>query len=366
MVMLRSTIATTLLCAVLCGAVAGGAEYTYTYPPCAEGISCYTITTSAELTFDCGYVVNASNSISSKGFVYHMHGNDGLQSKAMFFDTMRQLGEVGYNSLACDARGYSPGAAPNTYDAYNYNNLQGDIFSIVDASGLSSATEGRFHVVAHDQGARVAWHAIAAGAGRERFLSFSSLSIPHADVFSDSLLSDSPDADQQEAAQYVRELVLPNSTTFDTGEVWDNVCLPNGYSSAEQCQRCLWWYNGAIDSGAMALAPMMDYQAGSVATLVGIPQEMVEANTQYSLDGVPQTVKVGRVDEFPVLYACGGQDGSDLCKEAFSDESAELIGNYSYLKLPTCGHDVVGCQVPGAAQELIDAIIRNIVLATDE
>ena len=112
MVMLRSTIATTLLCAVLCGAVAGGAEYTYTYPPCAEGISCYTITTSAELTFDCGYVVNASNSISSKGFVYHMHGNDGLQSKAMFFDTMRQLGEVGYNSLACDARGYSPGAAP--------------------------------------------------------------------------------------------------------------------------------------------------------------------------------------------------------------------------------------------------------------
>ena len=94
MVMLRSTIATTLLCAVLCGAVAGGAEYTYTYPPCAEGISCYTITTSAELTFDCGYVVNASNSISSKGFVYHMHGNDGLQSKAMFFDTMRQLGEV--------------------------------------------------------------------------------------------------------------------------------------------------------------------------------------------------------------------------------------------------------------------------------
>ena len=343
------------------------------YPACDYGVTCFTVTPSDKpaLAFDCGYV-NATGNASAKGFVYHMHGNDGLESKAMFFETMRQLGQVGFTSLACDARGYSPGAAPDDYDAYNYNALQGDIFSIVDAvtGDLLSVPPrppvGRFHVVAHDQGARVAWHAIAAGAGRERFASFSTLSIPHADVFSDALLSESPDADQQEAAQYVRELVLPNSTTFDTGEVWDTVCRPNGYSSAEQCQRCLWWYNGAIDSGAMAMAPMMGYAPDSVATMVGIPQELVEEATQYPLDGVPQSVKVGRVDEFPVLYACGGTDASDLCKGAFSDESAELIGNYSYLKLPTCGHDVVGCQVPGAAQELIDAIIRNIVLATDE
>ena len=67
------------------------------------------------------------------------------------------------------------------------------------------------------------------------------------------------------------------------------------------------------------------------------------------------------VDEFPVLYACGGTDASDLCKEAFSDESAELIGDYSYLKLPTCGHDVLGCPDQTAAQQLIDAIIANIV-----
>jgi hypothetical protein len=115
------------------------------YPDCEQGVTCYTITPpdQPDFTFDCGYVPSSAD--KQHGFVYHMHGNDGLKSKAMFFETMRQLGRLGYASLSCDARGYSPKAAPDDYDAYHYDKLQSDIFSIVDASGYSSAYDGKVH-----------------------------------------------------------------------------------------------------------------------------------------------------------------------------------------------------------------------------
>jgi len=225
------------------------------YPACSDGITCYTITPSdkPELTFNCGYVASSLPGVgggtTTLGFAYHMHGNDGPQSKAMFFDTMLQLGPKGFASLACDARGYSPTAAPDDYDSYHYDKLQSDIFSIVDESGLSADFNNQFHLVAHDQGARVAWHAVAMGEGRKRFLSLSSLAIPHSDVFSSALMGDNTDADQQQAAQYVRQLVLPDSVTFDTNEIWTSVCSGQ-WDTPEDCQKTLWWYNGAIDAGA--------------------------------------------------------------------------------------------------------------------
>ena len=107
--------------------------------------------------------------------------------------------------------------------------------------------------MAHDQGTRVGWHSIATNITRPRLLSFTSLSIPHSDVFSDALLSDHPDADQQLAAQYVRMLVLPNSTMVQGETIFHKVCQSEGWDTPESCQPSLWWYNGAIDSGAMAL-----------------------------------------------------------------------------------------------------------------
>jgi hypothetical protein len=164
-------------------------------------------------------------------------------------------------------------------------------------------TGGKFHVVAHDQGARVSWHAIARGAGRSRFLSFASFSIPHSDVFSNALFGPNTNEQQQASAQYVRMLVLPNSTTVDEAQIYHKVCVPGGWPSVLDCQRTMWWYNGAINSGAMALAPDMPYSGASV--YVGIPRAVVQNLTQYPLDGVGQTAMVGDINEFPVLYACG-------------------------------------------------------------
>lgn len=264
-----------------------------TYPACASGLTCTTLTPrdQPELSFDCAFIQGQT---PTKGQVYFMHGNDGKQAKGMFFNMMLRLAALGFNGLSCDARGYSPNASPPNYDDYNYNMLTSDIFSLLDASGFTNQFNGTFHLVAHDQGARVSWHAFASHPEiRARILSFTSLSIPHSDVFSNALIGPTMNTAQASASQYVRMLVLPNSTLVDDERIYRIVCKSEHWVDRESCQRTLWWYNGAIDSGAMALAPLMA-QTGA-AKYVGIPQAMVQNLTQYPLEGVPQTVKeIGR------------------------------------------------------------------------
>jgi len=332
------------------------------YSACATGFTCGTISPVDKpgLSFRCAWI-RASD---EKGVVLYAHGNDGKRAKGMFFETMSQVAALGYTGLSCDQRGYSPGAAPDDMASYNYDVLASDLFSLMDASNFSAPYGGKFHMVAHDQGARVAWHAIAKGGsaseGRKRFLSFTSLSIPHSDVFSDALLGPSADYDAQVAQQYVRMLVLPNSTAVDNNQIYNVVCRSGGWTNISRCQKTLWWYNGGIDSGAMGLAPMEPY--GYIANYVGIPSTIVESLTQYPLTGVAQTVKVGYVSEFPVFYGCGEGDSSDLCKQEFGDQSKALIQDFSYLRSPDCGHDVLGCS---AQQQFIDGIIANIQSSTN-
>ena len=322
------------------------------YPACPDGLICIALSPADKpgLTFDCAYV----KPNNERGQVYHMHGNDGLLSKAMFAETMLQLAAKGFTSLACDQRGYSPKASPDQYAAYLYDTLVGDIFSIVDSFGFGL----KFHVVSHDQGARVAWHAIALGRGRQRFLSLASLSIPHADVFSDSLVGPNCDHDQQTASQYVRLLVLPNSTTIYDDTIFTRLCKSLGFTNPAACQKVLWWYNGAIDAGSMALAPLMPF--GPVAKSLGVPEDAVKNLTQYPIAGVAQTVRVGRVTELPVLYACGALDSADLCKQAFADESRALIANFSYTRLGACGHDILASECI-ERQAVIDGVLSNVL-----
>ena len=334
------------------------------YPNCPAGLKCSQVTPPDKptLTFDCAFAAPATDK-TIKGYVYCMHGNDGAKAKAMFAAVQLELADHGYASVSCDNRGYSPGASPNEYSAYNYDVLQTDIFSLVNATKMYNPTDGKFHMVAHDQGARVSWHAIAKGEGRRRFRSFTSLSIPHSDVFSDSLFGPNTQTDEQHAAQYVRILVLPNSTTVYSDALYHNFCTGSGWNNYDQCQHILWWYNGGIDSGAMALAPMLPY--GAIAKSLKIPESTVRALTQYNVSGVPQTVKVGPIKHFPVLFVCGENDGSDLCKgeagDYFQQGSEKLIANFTYLRMKSpCGHDVLGCSDKIQVDQLIGLILQNI------
>lgn len=337
------------------------------YPECPDGLTCGPLAPGdlPGMIFDCMTAPSTTGSVLGK--VYLMHGDDGMYSKAFWADTMLQLADHGYTSLACDGRGYSPGASPDDPKEYHYDIMADDILSLTNEAGFDTTFGGKFHVVAHDQGARIAWHAIARGLGRKHFLSFSSLSIPHADVFSDNVYGPNADNADQTAEQYLRQLVLVNSTTVNHNAIFSEFCPSLGFDTTLACQRSFWWYNGAVDSGAMAMAPLMPF-GKSIASKVNIPYAMVENLTQYPLDGVPQTVKVGTVSLFPVFFACGSEDTCDLCTQNVVTQTSQMITSEFTSVINACGHKLIDpdkCASATERQKVIDGIINNVQAGTD-
>ena len=326
------------------------------YPDCEPSMTCFQISPypslPGELIFDCA-AINASG--PSKGNVYLMHGNDGPRSKGMWALTMQSLAAHGYNSLACDQRGFSPGASPKDPAAYNYDLLVEDIVRITEAYFGKGA---KFHAVAHDQGARVGWHALALGPGRERYLSYSAMSEAHSDAFSDALYGPNPDPKQQLHFQYLRQFTLPNMSVLAYKEnIWHILCqAAKQYDTPEACQPAIWWYPGAVTSGNLAVQPF-NGSFGRIGQQIGIPGSYVIEHTPYPLEGVPQRTKVGMVTEVPVQYICGSSDYADLCTDRFRDGTAALVKTFNYLRLETCGHALCSPAKCPEYQTVIDGVV---------
>jgi pimeloyl-ACP methyl ester carboxylesterase len=96
--------------------------------------------------------------------------------------------------VAPDQRGYSPGARPDSVDAYRIELLVGDALGILDAFGVERA-----HVVGHDFGATVAWH--LAARVPERVARLTTVSVPHPGAIARALATDPR---QREAFGYIR------------------------------------------------------------------------------------------------------------------------------------------------------------------
>ncbi len=94
------------------------------------------------------------------------------ETSIMWQPLIEALAVKGYRVVAFDQRGYSPGARPEGVDAYALDGLVADVFAVADAAGFE-----RFHLVGHDWGSIVGWN--VAADGRDRVLSYVSLSIPH-------------------------------------------------------------------------------------------------------------------------------------------------------------------------------------------
>jgi len=328
------------------------------FPACVQGITCIQLFPyqDRDLFFDCA-VVNTT--ASPKGNVYFMHGNDGPYSKGMWSLMMQTLAGRGYNTLACDQRGYSPGASPYNVSDYNYDYLAQDLFALVDCH-FGAGTE--FHVVAHDQGSRVAFHSIAVSSARSRFASYTTLSIPHTDVFSDELFGPNQNPTQAINFQYLWALTLPGeSVKAYNASIYHSLCTAYGYTAPEACQTAIWWYTGAVESGALGMPPLTD-DWGPID--LGIPVSYVKEHTPYPLEGSPQRVKVGLVTEFPILYICGEHDTADVCNDQARNGSAELIANFSYMRVPGCGHDLTDPQGCRRYQDVIDATVQLIESVT--
>jgi pimeloyl-ACP methyl ester carboxylesterase len=103
------------------------------------------------------------------------------------------LAEAGYRAVAPDQRGYSPGARPDGVEQYATPRLEADVLAVADWFGGH-----RFHLVAHDWGAIVAWQ--VAGHYPERLHSLTILSVPHPAAFRRAI---SDDAEQKEKSGYM-------------------------------------------------------------------------------------------------------------------------------------------------------------------
>ncbi|MEY9935601.1 pimeloyl-ACP methyl ester carboxylesterase [Catenulispora sp. GP43] len=120
------------------------------------------------------------------------------QTSASWQATSRLLAADGLRTIALDQRGYSPGARPTEVAAYRVDRLVEDVVGLLDALHLPSA-----HLVGHDWGAIVAWH--AAVAHPDRFRTLTAVSVPHLRGFYEVLADPGPEGeDQRQRSAYVQ------------------------------------------------------------------------------------------------------------------------------------------------------------------
>jgi pimeloyl-ACP methyl ester carboxylesterase len=251
----------------------------------------------------------------------------------MYEPLMQTLANRDYKSVACDQRGYSKHARPGDVTDYNYNKLMSDVFAVAEAVFGGQ----KFHLVGHDHGAVLGWHTTGSTLGKERILSYSALSIPHIDAFSAGLFGPTADVEQQCASQYFTMFVQKDSSK----SIFCAMGLTSGFSSCDDFQKALWWYNGAMDAGVMSMPPLMSsgelwkHGCYGMASLRlawgGNPNEGYAAKTP-----------TGNIN-VPAFYVCGKSDSTILCNRPYALKTKDYCkAGYTYLEVD-CGHDVLGC-----------------------
>jgi pimeloyl-ACP methyl ester carboxylesterase len=97
------------------------------------------------------------------------------QDLTMWDEVRPPLHSAGFRTYAINQRGYSVGARPDDVAAYAMAECVADLVALLDVLGLPSV-----HLVGHDWGAVVAWHAAAGHGDRVRTLTAIAVPHPHA------------------------------------------------------------------------------------------------------------------------------------------------------------------------------------------
>ena len=121
------------------------------------------------------------------------------ETSIMWNPLIERATAAGMAAIAFDQRGYSPGARPESEQAYVMPELVEDLFSLADSLGVDE-----FHLVGHDWGAAVAWS--AAMLNEARLKSVTALSIPHLAAFAEAIAGD---PEQQRRSSYMAVFRTP-------------------------------------------------------------------------------------------------------------------------------------------------------------
>ena len=126
-----------------------------------------------------------------RGNVILLHGFP--ETSIMWIPLIEAVAQAGYQVVAFDQRGYSPGARPEETTAYTIEELAQDVLDVADVVGFET-----FHLVGHDWGSGVGWNLVLTEAARLK--TWTSLSIPHIASFGAAIAGD---ADQQQRSSYM-------------------------------------------------------------------------------------------------------------------------------------------------------------------
>ncbi|WP_405021609.1 alpha/beta hydrolase (plasmid) [Kitasatospora sp. NBC_00070] len=113
-------------------------------------------------------------------------------------DQLDSLAQAGFRAIAVDQRGYSPAARPAEVEDYAIGNMVADTLGFADSQGAE-----RFHLIAHDWGAMVAWS--LASARPERVISLGILSTPHPLALQDALAAGQDQHDRLGHVPFLRQ-----------------------------------------------------------------------------------------------------------------------------------------------------------------
>ena len=282
----------------------------------------------------------------------------------MYSDLMRTLAGLNYSSIACNQRGYSLDA-PLSVDDYLYPLLEQDAWAVAARHFGVHAT---FHLIGHDHGALLGWCMSASNPNR-LLSSYTALSVPHTDAFSQGIYGAHADLEQQIASQYFTMFTEKKSASshfefwwLTLGKFDGNADSANIWTSAKDFQKALWWYNGAMDAGVMATPPIM---SASQILSHGLSHAAIAA-LRTLWGGTPNngsnaTKPIGDIENVPVLYVCGSKDSAILCNRPYALKTKNYIKNGTYQNVVVnCGHDLLACADKSETAKVVASIISHL------
>ena len=132
------------------------------------------VTTSENYTFKC----RVGGIYVKDKVIFFLHGFP--ETSRMWERSIDFFVSKGFYVIAPDQRGYSFGARPSFIKDYSIDKLANDIIEISEKLNINN-----FHLIGHDWGAAVGWYVTAKQP--KKIKSFTSLSVPHLNAFSNSL-----------------------------------------------------------------------------------------------------------------------------------------------------------------------------------
>ena len=126
-----------------------------------------------QLSFAHGALRFSAQAMGKGPIVLCLHGFP--DNATSFRHQLPALAEAGYRAISLTLRGYEASSLPADAD-YSMEAIAADILAVIDSIG-----EGPVHLIGHDWGAAVAY--AAAAASPERFISLTTMAVPHAGRF---------------------------------------------------------------------------------------------------------------------------------------------------------------------------------------